>query len=144
MTPPLYPALKSNVWVALRLGHFAERKRFRKSAGWRSNVLRGGWCSASLPASSSALLLRNFRGRIALRHNRAQRLQHRVFPSRRCTGATQPAGGAHKLSQGPTQGFAVLSCCSRYRQKVIGRGWSGKICRLISVFQNFLGILGLL
>ena len=86
VTPALYPALKSNLWVALRPGHFAERKRFRKSAGWWSNALRRGWCSAGLPASSSALLLRNFRGRIALRHNRAQRPQHRVSLPRRCTG----------------------------------------------------------
>ena len=104
VTPALYPALKSNLWVALRPGHFAERKRFRKSAGWWSNALRRGWCSAGLPASSSALLLRNFRGRIALRHNRAQRPQHRVLASRRCTDATQPAEWATNRPKRPNTG----------------------------------------
>lgn len=143
MTPALYPALKSNLWVALRPGHFAERKRFRKSAGWWSNALRGGWCSAGLPASSSALLLRNFRGRIALRHNRAQKPQHRVSLPRRCTDATWPGGWAHKSSQPPTRGFVALVCGVRCRWVVFGRESPGKNLPPVLNFLNFLRALGL-
>ena len=43
MTPALYPALKSNVCIALRLGHFAEHERPEKSADWVAKALREGW-----------------------------------------------------------------------------------------------------
>lgn len=61
--------------------------------------------------------------------------QHCVSFPRRCTDAIRLAGGANKPLHGPTRGFAVLGCCVRRRQTVIGREWPDKNCCLISVFQ---------
>lgn len=67
------------------------------------------------------VLFSNFRGGIVLRHNCAQRPQHRVSVLRKCTDATRLVGWVHKPSQGPTRGFAVLDCGVQCRRAVIGR-----------------------
>lgn len=80
----------------------------------------------SLPAFLPALALQFFGVKTAPCHNRAQRGQHRLSLPRRCTEATRPVGGAHKLSQGLTRIFAVLGCSARCRSVVIGREWTSK------------------
>ena len=76
----------------------------------------------------------------APRHNRVQRGQHRVFPSRR-TDATRPGEWAHKSSQGPTRAFAVLGCSISIhcRQTVIGRERPGKNLPTAFKFSELLG-----
>ena len=140
MTPALYPALKSNIWVAFHPGHFAERKPFGKSTGWRSKAPQGGWVIVPASLCQRPVFCSDFWENRLPPQSRT-RPQHCVSFPRRCTDAIRLAGGAHNPSQGLTRGVTVSGCNAQRRQVVIGRGRPGKNYRLISGFLDFSGVL---
>lgn len=113
---------------------FCRTQLFWKIHWSGAKALWGGWCSANLPTPFSALLFRNPRGRIAIRHNRAQTPQHRVSSPPRCTGATQPAELAQTASQFETGAFASWSCGSECELSLLAENNPAK--NLLSAFKS--------
>ena len=111
----IYPALSFNHPCGLHSTGSGRRTRPAQSGPTRDEGLPEGWVNC--PASPCLFLFyrSNFLGK-PLSSTIAHKASNTAFHSPGgVTDTTRPAGGAHKPSQGPTQGFTVLSCCSRYR-----------------------------
>ena len=121
----IYPALKSNLWVALALGILPNRNPAENPLiDGQTHCGEAGWTAQ--PPRVRILFCRLDFWKTAFLHNRTQSPQHRVSLLRKYTDAIWPGGGAHKPSQGPTRGVAVLGRGVRCGRAVIGRGLSGK------------------
>ena len=143
MTPPLYPALKSNIWVAFYPGHFAKRNPFKKFADWWQKVPQGGWvnCPAS-PCPLSVLpfgfLKKPFPSTIAHKapNTAFQSLGGIQMPSVPQDRHRSPHRGRHGALQ-----FWIVVYNADGRSSA--EKDSTKICCLLSNFLNLLGVLSL-
>ena len=105
---PIYPAQKSNVWVALALDIWPKSDETQPGAIRARKRRREAGQFAQSPGVVRYVDVSNFRGKIALHYNRAQMPQHRVSDTELPdleTGHTSPHRGQHRGSQS----YAVVS-----------------------------------